>query len=49
MQDEDSATANYYIIEAVKETVKLLRYFYFRNVRYDYDTPQGKGCIWPES
>lgn len=39
---DDTATANYYIIEAVKETVKLLRYFYFRNVRYDYDTPQGK-------
>ncbi|MFT3825115.1 MAG: DUF4249 family protein [Chitinophagaceae bacterium] len=39
---DDSASTNYYVIEAVKENVKLLRYFIYRNVRYDYDTQQGK-------
>ncbi len=36
------ATTDYYIIEALKELVKISHYFYYRGVRYDYDTPQGK-------
>ena len=30
-----------YIIEAVKQQVVLRRYFYYRNVRHDYDTQAG--------
>lgn len=33
---------DYYILEAVKETVKLARSFVYRGVKYDYDSPQGK-------
>lgn len=33
---------DYYIVEAVKELVKQGRYFYYRGIRYDYNTPQGK-------
>jgi hypothetical protein len=32
---------DFYIIEALKEQVKLVRYFYYHGQRYDYDTPQG--------
>jgi hypothetical protein len=32
---------DYYVIEALKELVKVTRYFYYSGQRYDYDTPQG--------
>ena len=33
---------NYYIIEAVKEPVGVMRSFRYRGVKFDYDSPQGK-------
>lgn len=33
---------DYYMVEGVKELLKQGRYFYYRRVRYDYNTPQGK-------
>ncbi|MBO9562443.1 MAG: DUF4249 family protein [Niastella sp.] len=33
---------DYYIIEAVKELLKPGRSFFYRGIRYDYNTPQGK-------
>jgi hypothetical protein len=33
---------DYYVIEALKELVKLNHYFYYHGVRYNYDTEQGK-------
>jgi hypothetical protein len=33
---------DYYIVEGIKELLKPGRYFYYRGVRYDYNTQQGK-------
>jgi hypothetical protein len=35
-------SGDFYIIEAVKELVKVNIWFIYQNVRYDYNTPQGK-------
>jgi hypothetical protein len=39
---DDATVDNFYIIEAVKESVKLSRYFYYNGKRYSYDTQDGK-------
>lgn len=33
---------DYYIVEGIKELLKPGRCFYYRGIRYDYNTPQGK-------
>ncbi len=39
---KDSAgRADLYIVEAVKQLIKMRRYFYFGGTRYDYDTKDG--------
>jgi hypothetical protein len=39
---QDVAGSNdYYVIEALKELMKVSRYFFYAGQRYDYDTPQG--------
>jgi hypothetical protein len=40
-QDDDTKD-DYYIIEAVKELLKIGHHFIHQGVFYDYDTPQGK-------
>lgn len=35
-------TDNYYIIEALKQVTKIYRHFIYRNVTYNYDTPDGQ-------
>ncbi|HSC40386.1 MAG TPA: DUF4249 family protein [Chitinophagaceae bacterium] len=39
------ASAEFYVIEALKELVKVNHYFIYRGVRYDYDTPPGKALF----
>ncbi|HEY4147291.1 MAG TPA: DUF4249 family protein [Chitinophagaceae bacterium] len=39
---DPAATTDYYVIEALKELVKIDHYFIYHGIRYDYDTPQGK-------
>ena len=39
---DDGNTSNLYFIEALKELVKLNRYFYYGGIRYNYDNPQAQ-------
>jgi hypothetical protein len=40
-QDDDNKD-DYYIVEAVKELLRIGHHFFHQGVFYDYDTPQGK-------
>lgn len=39
--NDPPAEKNYYIFDAVKQIVKLYRYFYWQGVQYNYNTPEG--------
>ncbi|MEO6733453.1 MAG: DUF4249 domain-containing protein [Ferruginibacter sp.] len=39
---DDPTLENFYIIEGLKESVKLSRYFYYTGKRYNYDSQEGK-------
>ena len=39
---DDPLANNFYIIEAVKELVKISHFFFYRGVRYSYDVAEGK-------
>lgn len=35
-------TEDYYVVEAIKELLKLGKYFYYQGIKYDYFSPPGK-------
>ncbi|GAC1416523.1 MAG: hypothetical protein NVS1B13_00460 [Flavisolibacter sp.] len=39
---DTSNTKRFYIFEALKQKVKLFRYFFWQGIQYDYDTPSGQ-------
>lgn len=40
--NDAAGETNYYMFEAVKQLAKVVHYFYWQGVRYDYDTQSGK-------